>query len=612
MKRRLLFLLSVCVPLLLFALYTLVDRAYGGAVNSQRELEDGGVINQSGPAWFNPAWNYRRPIIITNTNDFEWLSYQVLITLNEDNFDFSLAKADGADIRFTLGQGTIPIPYWIESWDSQNQFAYVWVNVPGLDPYPDTSTIYLYYNNPNANPASNGADTFDGFDDEWGDFIPEQQGKLSFPNGIESPFGWLPISGDPQVSDGYLVLGNGTGIRSTGTYQNLAVGFKANFGTGNGNEWVGFYNEATSKRTMIGDRPIPADPTELYLRNYNTVEFTTPIPRLGGNGWHDADHIFEVRWCTSANGCGVTPETKVDVDHGSTEASLTSQVPDTALPVTLHNNNSGAASQLKVAWIYVRQYSNAEPTYAIGEKQGLVKLEIAGSDAPDPLPQGKPLTYELIITNSGTIDAPFVVVTDTLPADVQIGEISTSQGTCEVSSVISCDLNTLMVDQMANISIVVTPTLMDGIRINTAMVGSPGYELDFSDNTNEQMTLVDSVPPVLNWEKPVHNGGLYTSYGGDVLLEASAADEDDLVANVEFLLWDHLSNPPHGSYVSLGIDDIFPYQALFDSNILVPNVSYQLFVRGTDRAGNISNPQNPIQRIYITRRIANFMPLVIK
>jgi hypothetical protein len=114
-----------------------------------------------------------------------------------------------------------------------------------------------------------------------------------------------------------------------------------------------------------------------------------------------------------------------------------------------------------------------------------------------------------------------------------------------------------MANSMANISIVITPTI-DGMLTNTAMVGSPGYELDLSDNTLQQSTLVDSIPPVLNWEQPVHNGGTYYTYGGRVQLETSATDNDQ-VAWVEFFLWDHLSDPP--GFVMLGIDDTYPYRA---------------------------------------------------
>ena len=50
------------------------------------------------------------------------------------------------------------------------------------------------------------------------------------------------------------------------------------------------------------------------------------------------------------------------------------------------------------------------------------------------------MTYQLTITNTSTIDAPEVVVTDTLPVSVQLGPISSSQGSCVPGSVILCDL----------------------------------------------------------------------------------------------------------------------------------------------------------------------------
>jgi uncharacterized repeat protein (TIGR01451 family) len=262
-----------------------------------------------------------------------------------------------------------------------------------------------------------------------------------------------------------------------------------------------------------------------------------------------------------------------------------------------------------VDWVYVRKYTNngsGEPSVAIGEKQGLVELGINITDAPDPLPIGEALTYQITISNIADIDAPGVIVTDTVPTDVLIGEISPSQGSCSIDQLIICDLNTILANSEANITVVVTPTL-DGWLTNTAIVGSPGAELDILPNTEETFTLVDSVPPVLNWESPIHNGGTYISYGGPVLLEASATDNDK-VAWAEFILWDHIGN----SYVSLGTDPDYPYQMELDSNLLIAGEVYQLFVRGSDWAGNLSDPFNPLQRIYIERRNSVFLPLMVK
>jgi uncharacterized repeat protein (TIGR01451 family) len=527
-------------------------QASGSEMNQATRFRNDSGLEQNGPPWLvEPGWNYRRPITITNNGAIDWSWYQVLVRLDGTNFDFNLANSDGSDLRFTMREGTILIPYWIESWDSVNELAYVWVRVPLLD-IGDT-TIYLYHNNPDASPASDGDSTFDGFEDDWEEYPLEPgSGKNLLAHGgvsddIQSPFSWMIIEGAPYVStEGYLILNNGTGIKSTTTFQNQAVGFKANYGPGNGNEWIGFFNESTFKRVMVGDSV--SNPTNLYLRNFDTVEFTILIPPVGVPDWHGHDHIYEARWCNLVN-CDEI-KSIANIDHSVMGTILTNQVPtpSTLLPITLHNDNTGATSTLLVDWVYVRQYSNydnSEPTVSLGAEQGLVELGIGMLDKPDALPAGEGLSYQLTISNTAEIDALGVIVTDTLPTNVQFVEVSTSHGSCFVDVAVICDMNTILANSWASITLVVTPTL-DGTVINIASVGSPGYELNPSDNTIEEITLVDSVPPVMNWESPVHNEGTYISYGGLVLLEASATDNDQLWWNSR---WDHVGN----SYGPLGL-----------------------------------------------------------
>jgi len=603
----LILLLSMLVVLLNLSLPT--RQVSGSGANIPLAAEETRA-DQAGPPWFNQAWNYRKPVVITNTGQ-DWLYYQVLIILDDGNFDFDLAQADGADVRFTLGEGTILIPYWIEAWDSINQLAYVWLRVPDVE--QGETTIYLYFNNPTASPGGDGESTFDGFDDDWdldqfageGFNLSDVVGNPDADGVIKTPITWSVIEGSPEVSPGgELILENGEGIASVATYQNLAVGFRASFGAGAGNEWIGFYNESTGKRAMIGD--LPADPTNLYLRNYNTGESNILIPRVAGD-WHGEFHIYEVRWCLNPGNCDIN-QTLADIDHGLTWKVLTTQVPGTELPVTLHNNNTGTASTLLVDWIYVRKYSNIEPSVWIGEKQGLVELGISMSDFPDPLPIGNALTYQLVVMNTGTINAPGVVVTDTLPGSVEIGPVSPSQGNCGSGGIFVCDLGMILSNSVASITVVVTPTV-DGVITNTAEVGSPGYELDLSDNQYEEPSLVDSAPPVVNWESPVENGGTYVATERLVLLEASASDNDQ-VASVEFKFWDHNG----GGWMSIGTDNTYPYQVFFDIDAynLEPFQVYQTFVVGTDRAGNESDPYNPLQRIFIVRRLSAYLPIMMK
>ena len=597
-------IISLTIPLgLLVTLFIIIFYTPGSKAASVSLLtkENRNKPEQAGPPWYDGAWHYRRPVVIFN-NGASLPYYQVVITLDKNNFNFSRAKSDGSDIRFTHSDGTTELKYWIESWDSAEQLAYLWVRVPSLG--TGNTDIYLYYNNPEATVVSDGAATFDSFEDDWSHFTGEgltKQGfetqKLQSLGEISSPFAWTTISGSPSASAGILSLKNGDGIKSNSTYLYNAVGMRANYGLGDGYEWGGFINEIDTQRAMIGD--LPSDPGNLYLIDYRTNNDNVLLPPVGGNDWHNEYHVYEVRW-NSGQSIG-------DIDHGVVTVLSTqpSQVPNVSLPVTLYSY-MGSNATLMVDWVYVRQYRDPEPTSTMSAEQGLVELSLGNNDSPDPIRKGVSLTYQLFIFNSSDINAPGVMVTDTLPVNVQFASVSSSQGSCEPGSVILCDLNIIYANSTAGITIIVTPTV-DGEIINFASVGSPGYELDLSDNSSEQTTLVDSVPPVVNWERPVQNGGTYYTFGGLVTLEASATDNDQ-VAWVEFKLWDHIGH----QWKSIGTTTTYPYQVPFNSGILVVNDPYQMFIVGVDRAGNQSNPYDPLQVIYIERRLSVYLPLLRK
>ena len=107
------------------------------------------------------GWDCRKPVIINNPGD-ALSDYQVLVTLNSSNFDYSKANPDGSDMRFTDYENSIPRPYWIETWNTSGE-SRIWVNVFSIS--TGDSKIYMWYNNSEASSVSNGDATFEFFDD---------------------------------------------------------------------------------------------------------------------------------------------------------------------------------------------------------------------------------------------------------------------------------------------------------------------------------------------------------------------------------------------------------------------------------------------------------------
>ncbi len=75
-------------------------------------------------------------------------------------------RTDYRDLLFMDGNGCI-LPFWIESIDTTNNYATVWVRMPTIAKTGNT-TLYMLYGNPRATDRSSGAATFDLFDDFLG------------------------------------------------------------------------------------------------------------------------------------------------------------------------------------------------------------------------------------------------------------------------------------------------------------------------------------------------------------------------------------------------------------------------------------------------------------
>ena len=151
-------------------------------------------------------WNYRTPIIITNPVGRTLEDYQVLIQLDDTNFDYSTANSNGSDLNFTDKDGN-KLNYWIERWYPRDTHtSRIWVNITTLSDPEDI--IYMYHGKVSASPLSNGSATFDFFDD----FTTSG----TYPDYDR----WCPYndtSGEEEIyiEDGELVLTNGSAINST-------------------------------------------------------------------------------------------------------------------------------------------------------------------------------------------------------------------------------------------------------------------------------------------------------------------------------------------------------------------------------------------------------------
>jgi hypothetical protein len=111
-----------------------------------------------------PAWPFSRSVNLNTSAagagmTSDQLSVAVVVRLDSANFDFSQARPDGADLRFTNASGA-PLPCAVERWDVTGKRAEVWVSIDTLRPDGALQQIVMYWGNPAAK-AVTDAEVFD-------------------------------------------------------------------------------------------------------------------------------------------------------------------------------------------------------------------------------------------------------------------------------------------------------------------------------------------------------------------------------------------------------------------------------------------------------------------
>ncbi|EIP98959.1 biopolymer transport protein [Opitutaceae bacterium TAV1] len=116
-------------------------------------------------AWWNNEWALRKKLTIDTTPAGADIAgpvggAPVLVRLHTGNFQFDLARPDGADIRFVAGDDRTVLPHHVAQFDGLLGEAFVWVRVPEIQSGAQTE-IWLYYGNPAAPSAENPKATYD-------------------------------------------------------------------------------------------------------------------------------------------------------------------------------------------------------------------------------------------------------------------------------------------------------------------------------------------------------------------------------------------------------------------------------------------------------------------
>jgi uncharacterized repeat protein (TIGR01451 family) len=158
-----------------------------------------------------------------------------------------------------------------------------------------------------------------------------------------------------------------------------------------------------------------------------------------------------------------------------------------------------------------------------GAVVGATDLVLTKSDNPDPVVKGSNLTYTIQVQNTGTNDASNVVVTDTLPGQVDFVSATPSQGSCDrAGSTVTCTLGQVNAGTTATVTIVIRPK-KTGTISNTAVVASP-QDTNAANNQDTENTVVNNPgqgkPAVVSCATPTIAG----TAGDDVITGTDRAD----------------------------------------------------------------------------------------
>jgi biopolymer transport protein ExbB len=105
-------------------------------------------------------WLYRKKITIPNASiDADLTDFPITVYLTSSNFDFSKAKADGTDIKFTDLSGNL-LKFERQEHSSVLQMGVYHIKVPSVANLTDTE-IYMYYGNSAASDVQDKVNVWD-------------------------------------------------------------------------------------------------------------------------------------------------------------------------------------------------------------------------------------------------------------------------------------------------------------------------------------------------------------------------------------------------------------------------------------------------------------------
>ena len=289
---------------------------------------------------------YRMDITINNSSNSSSLTdYQVLITLDTASLiSAGKMRSDCGDIRFY--DGTNLLSYWIES-GINTASTKIWVKVPSI-PANLTKIIQMYYGNMNLTSISNANDTFLFFDDF--------SGNLDWTNKWQSTQQSLYT-----VASGILTLNYLADTTKLLQTKNSYTNFEIRTAIKEGGRQV-YLDLSTSVATYTGkDMVIYGTSTDNTLLRFFANGTQLGSATISTNTWY---YIRSMFYGTTVRHIAYTDPnwSNVLLDLSGTAYSDAPRYP--SFFVYYYNSSSIGY----VDFVYIKKYSNPEPTTSVGNE----------------------------------------------------------------------------------------------------------------------------------------------------------------------------------------------------------------------------------------------------
>ncbi len=132
---------------------------------------------------------------------------------------------------------------------------------------------------------------------------------------------------------------------------------------------------------------------------------------------------------------------------------------------------------------------------AFETSNGLFDLTVSKRDSRDLVGVGQMFAYTLTITNTGIAEAPDVILTDTLPAEVSWQSDTCSAGP-PAGNLLVWNVGALAPGTVSCVLTVTLDSMGSGLITNTVQVSTSSTEISLSNNSAQETTAVNQPPSI--------------------------------------------------------------------------------------------------------------------